>query len=346
MVIFVVGCNQRTPARPQPKPKPVLAPTQNVSTKPIRLNLDLKSARPESWMRQEAEQKARRHVGHLWFSAALMDQSNPKRAQDARAMLQAWTRANPLKKGSWRYEVHEQQATSKRPCWDPKLRMWLGFAGRSEGGPGRCELFHTGVEQAEATHYVVVKTPLFGLSQEYKNPESIGMPLGDGRFVFFIMPLAFGGLNIDRLRLGMEQGFSEYHETLVAFPSISMKLKTPMQEVHHACPSMNSLNIWQDGLDVGDGETEMPDFDDRIFALKPEQARKAWIVDQPFEFALLDRQLQLILITGAYYNSNGQSGCSQVGASWEIGLDPKERTRLGQTFKNHSFKDFLRERTP
>lgn len=334
-----IGCQRNQDPPPStPAPDPALEKPQDIKQKP----LDLSLAQSRSWRLLEEQRAARRYQGNLWLSSSLLDSSVLWPSVETQAKVQAWIQANRIESGTLDLRFERDEAPGGEPCLRPDLRMWLPYSGLAVGGSERCEHFFTGLTRSEPTSFLVLKTSLLTLSNAPDRSEIVGFPLAGDRFAFFMAPLADGGLDFEALKESAKLGFVEHANKRIAFPEIQMQLVASGTEMPAACPSKTLFRLGHFGLDLGTRDVVRKWSNQEIYSPGRKELENTWIVDRPFEFALLDKKSGLLVASGTYFDSNGTSLCLKVGAFAKLDVDASgKRTRIGRAYLGRRLGDYL-----
>lgn len=177
--------------------------------------------------------------------------------------------------------------------------------------------------------------------EESNNPRTLGIPMGDGRYMLFIAPIAHGGLHFKRLHSSIEAGMTKHEDTMVALPEIHMPLLSKVALDHRTCTSSVPFEFTAEGIEIGTGDLQRRGYDRTIFSPSKEQVRNTWIIDHPFDFALVDLHHKLLIASGAYYDANNHLPCLKPGTFSELGRNQEKRTRLGEKHLGLSLKAYL-----
>lgn len=336
-----VSCkSKKDPPPSTPIAHPPVKNPQTTKQPPLDLNL----AQSRSWRLFGEQRAARRYQGNFWLSSSLLDSSVLWPSVQTQAKVQSWIQANRIEAGTLDLRFERATAPCGELCLRADFRLWLPYSGVSAGGPGRCEHFFTGAGKSEPTPFLVLKTSLLTPANAPHRSETVGFPLAGDRYAFFMAPLGDGGLDLEGLKESAELGFVEHANKRIAVPEIQMQLLASGTERPAACSSRTLLRLGVEGVDLGTREVERKWTNQEMYSPGRNELENTWIVDHPFEFALLDRKLGLLVASGTYFDSNGTTPCLKVGTLAELdeAASGKKRTRIGEAFLGRRLGDYLR----
>lgn len=326
-----------------------VSPVPAKRTSPL-LHMDALEQR--SWKVAQIEQKSRRSLGRLWMTQAMvpsLEGTCPDDLAKWSSPARTWAKSNAPKKGGWsldfvRHEGRKSVGLSEQLCCvASNFSAWFPFKGGSDLGPGRCEKFWNSARRSEALGFVLLQTKVLVSEKAMPDPEMFGIPLGDGRFALFIGSLSQGGLSFEQLERNMSQGLVETQQIEVGLPEIRTQLEASAGNHRTGCNEQLPFVVDRFGVFVGTRRGAGGE-DTLSFSPKRKDIEGAFTIDGPFEYALVDLHLRMILASGAYYGSGEVHDCNEVGTFAELGA-PESAARLGVRAKTRSIGAYLRSRS-
>lgn len=355
LLCFEAGCERSSKggaaaSASQPAKGAALAPVTAKRGNPV---LRLDDLEQRSWNVAQVEQKSRRSVGRLWMTEAMLPAAReggcPNDLAQWSSSARAWATSHAPKKGGWSLDFARQEGPKRvgpdqQPCCVAlNFSAWLPFKGGSDLSPGRCEKFWNSARRSEALSFIVLQTKVLVPKNQMPDPEMFGIPLSDGRFALFIGSLSQGGLSFEQLDRSMSQGLVESQQITLGLPQIRTRLEVSSGNHRAGCNEQRPFVVDRSGVVVGTRPGPGGE-DTQAFSPKRKDIEGAFTIDGPFEYALVDLKLSMILASGAFYGSGEFNECNDVGTFAELGR-PELAARLGSRTKTRSIGAYLRARS-